>query len=53
MSKVRVAVCPAQHDTLSIPWKASKLQGAVKVPTQLLTWTASNCLPKLRTLDDS
>ncbi len=53
MSKVRVAVCPAQHDTLEHPWKASKLQGAVKFPTQLLTWTVSSCLPRLRTLDDS
>ena len=53
MSKVRVADCPAQHDTLSIPWKASKLQGAVKFPTQLLTWAVASCLPYLRTVDDS
>ncbi len=53
MSKVRVAVCPAQHNRIEHSWEASKLQGAVKFPTQLLTWTASSCLPNLRTLDDS
>ena len=49
MSKVRVAVCPAQSCT----WEALKLQGAVKFPTQLLTRTVFSCLPHLRTLDDS
>jgi len=41
MSKVRVAVCPAQHDTVDHWWKTSRLQGAgVQVPN---TVAAMNC----------